>query len=168
MDGDGAAGSIPAATNAGTILASRRRHVPSVDGNFAAGFTVAATNAGTAEASRRHQRAHLIFGRLGIDGEAVLSGDIDAAIDGQAAPVRQNQVDIAGDGDAVIDVNCSFSYIPAAFPFDIIRSHLCSILGYINFFFCYRTVIIYNIVYILFRLFPRLPPRRNGQEQEQA
>jgi len=68
---------------------------------------------------------------LSIDGQAVaLAIHPDTALSGKGVAIRQNQVDIAGDGDAVGNFHIAVDNIPAAAPFsrlvinhgDIVRS----------------------------------------------
>ena len=144
-----------------------------MNSNLAAGTagTEAAADARVITISRSLQRAATV--RLAIDGEAVSCGDIDAFRGGQVTPVRQDQVDIAGDGDAVRYVNFIINHIPIFFitfvssPLGNTRRHnrccLCrAIIRYAG-----LGVIIPCVVDVLCLLRLCLRPRRKGQQAQQ-
>ena len=119
------------------------------------------------------QHAHVVSFRLGIDGKAVSFGDLNTIRGGQLAPVRQNQVDMAGDGDAVRYVNCIINHIPIFFitfvssPLGNTRRHnrccLCrAIIRHAG-----LGVIIPCVVDVLCLLRLCLRPRRKGQQAQQ-
>ena len=70
------------------------------------------------------QRSHIFPDRLGINGKTVVLFHIDAAVDGQACAVCQNQMNLAADGDAVVDGHSAVDYIPAAIPCGHAAFHL--------------------------------------------
>ena len=75
-----------------------------------------------------HQHAHVVSFRLGIDGKAVSFGDFNTIRGGQLAPVRQNQVDMADDGDAAVDSSIAVDHVPAVAPYSLSchnRSRFC-------------------------------------------
>ena len=159
---------------AGTVVAAAdARAAITCGSNLAAGTagTEAAADARVITISRSLQRAATV--RLAIDGEAVSCGDIDAFRGGQVTPVRQDQVDIAGDGDAVRYVNFIINHIPIFFitfvssPLGNTRRHnrccLCrAIIRYAG-----LGVIIPCVVDVLCLLRLCLRPRRKGQQAQQ-
>ena len=60
------------------------------------------------------EAAHLVAGALGVDGQA--SAARDAALDGQAAVIRQNQMYVAVQGDGFGDGHLALRHIPARLP----------------------------------------------------
>lgn len=100
-----------AAADARAVLAAGGRDLTSVDGDGAA-FFAGATDAGIVHAACGLQHAHLRPGGLGIDGQAVAFGDLDALAGGQLAPVGEDEVHLAGDGDALADGYVALCNIP--------------------------------------------------------
>ena len=100
------------------------RNEAAVDGDCAAAhttvFAAAAADSGIPDSSvfrgdGRGQSAHGIrLVGLAVDGEAVVLLHLDAAVDGEGAAVRQDQVHVAGDGDALVDGHIAAGHIPAA------------------------------------------------------
>ena len=138
-----------------------------MNSNRAAVTAIAAADARVITISRSLQRAATV--RLAIDGKAVSFGDFNTTIrGGQLAPVRQNQVDMAGDGDALgvirtADGNIAVDHVPAVAPCSLIchnRSRGCFSRA------CHFTAIPRTFD-VRHRLLCRLRPRRNGQEQKQ-
>ena len=62
------------------------------------------------------QRTHVFLVGLGINSKTVALCHIDAAVDGQACAICQNQMNLAADGDAAADGHNAVDYIPAAIP----------------------------------------------------
>ena len=91
-----------------------------MDGDVAAGTTISVTisaaDSGSITSAGYGQRSHVFPDRLGINGKTVALCHIDAAVDGQACVICQNQMNPAADGDAVVDGHSAVDYIPAAIP----------------------------------------------------
>ena len=73
-----------------------------------------AADAGLRISSISGQSTHVLPGRLGVDGQAVATGDVDALAGGQLTPVRQDEIHVAGDGDAGVNINLALHNVPAA------------------------------------------------------
>ena len=91
-----------------------------VDGDAAAVLIFIAADAGVpaeADVVHRAQLAYVLAGGLGVNSQAVATVDTDAAVDGEAGIIGQDQVHIAADGDTATDGQASvLHHIPSGFP----------------------------------------------------
>ena len=117
MDGDCSARTIISAADSGCIFSAGCGHFAAVDGDSAARVANTAADARAAVITACGQRSHfrLVIG-LGINGKTVALCHIDAVVDGQSCAIRQNQVDIPGNGDEFINCYIAVDHIPAAIP----------------------------------------------------
>ena len=168
MNSNRAAVTAIAAADARAARAAFGSNLAAMNSNRAAVTAIAAADAGVIGSSLSLQRAHSVSFRLGIDGEAVSCGDIDAFRGGQLAPVLQNQVDIAGDGDAGVYLYSTSYHIPITF----VSTPRGQFVGFIYLgVICDGTGICHftTVPFLIFhRFLRRLPPRRKGQEQQQG
>ena len=121
VDGDGAARSIKSgaasAADARAAFVTVCGHFAAVDGDCACSLPVSAADARIPVAAVCGQPSRVFPDRLGINGKTVALCHIDAAVDGQACVICQNQMNLAADGDAVADGHSAVDYIPAIAPF---------------------------------------------------
>ena len=92
-------------TDTSSAITSCSRDSPTMDSDS----TAADTSSASISCSRQLTHTCIIC-RLTIDDKA--SGDSDADISSQFAPIRQNQVDIAGDRDTAGDSYITINHIP--------------------------------------------------------
>ena len=95
-------------TDTSSAITSCSRDTPTMDSD-SSDSTAADTIFASISCSRQLTHTCIIC-RLTIDDKA--SGDSDAAISSQFAPIRQNQVDIAGDRDTAGDSYITINHIP--------------------------------------------------------
>ena len=128
VDLDAAAGTDRSAAESGFLITAGCGNTAAVDGDVAAGTTISVTisaaDSGAITSAGYGQRSHVFPDRLGINGKTVALCHIDAAVDGQACAIRQNQVNLAADGDAAADGHITFDHIPACTPCDRAAFHL--------------------------------------------
>ena len=116
-DNIAAATTILTAADSGCTISTACGDIAAVDGDCAARRQIFAANSGFSKLTAcGGQRSHVFPDRLGINGKTVALCHIDAADDGQACAVCQNQMNLAADGDAADDGHSAVDYIPAVIP----------------------------------------------------
>ena len=120
VDGDVAVGTERSAADSGCLFSTVCFDTAAMDGDVAAGTTISVTisaaDSGSITSAGCGQRSHVFPDRLGINGKTVALCHIDAAVDGQACVICQNQMNLAADGDAVVDGHIAVDHIPAVTP----------------------------------------------------
>ena len=118
VNGDCAAATSLTTADSGCIFSAACGDIAAVDGDCATRSTNFAADSGYRSIilAGCGQRSHIFPDRLGINGKTVALCHIDAAVDGQACVICQNQMNLAADGDAVVDGHIAVDHIPAAIP----------------------------------------------------
>ena len=123
-DNIAAATTILTVANSGCISSAGCGDTAAANGDVATRTAASAADSGCTRFAGCGQRTHVFAVGLGINSKTVAVCHIDAAVDGQACAIRQNQVNLAADGDAAADGHITFDHIPACTPCDRAAFHL--------------------------------------------